>query len=298
MEGRNPELAGESMSYWPSYSSISPRARAGYLHWLSGGRQLPDIGIGHVFLFFYGLERRLLADGARGQVATSEVDAIRGEIERLLALYADRSHSFRRYGSSLLGASLLLRKVIDVDSLHPPTQREGWELPMAVRLAIGSLAKEGKPLPAEWALSWVLTAPEILLRTPAQRCPDELRELFLARYRDEHGDGLVLRENKTRLQVQYQPASASFGGAVNLTVDLPDVASTTAPLDRLRRLAEQCSTDLDAYSRWVGRTGDTASPAAVALLPAALAASRGDDSTRAFDLWLDERLASGGPALV
>lgn len=298
VESRHPDVACETMSYWPSYSSISARARAGYLHWLSGGRQLADVGIGHVFLFFYGLERRLLADGARGEVAAGEVDSLCRELERLLALYGDSSQSFRRYGSGLLGIALLLRSAVDLGTLQPPMQRSGWELPLVVRLALGSLAKEGKPLPAEWALSWVLTAPEVSLRTPALRCPNELRELFLQRYRDEFGNGLVLRENKTRLKVQYQPASASFGGMLTLTTNVPDVASTTAPLERLRRLAEQCSADLDAYSRWVGRTGDTASPAAIALLPAPLAGSRGDDSTRAFDRWLEEQVAPEGPRLI
>jgi hypothetical protein len=54
-----------------------------------------------------------------------------------------------------------------------------------------------------------------------------------------------LRPNKTRLKIDYQPASASFGGPVTLTANLPDVTRTTATLDRLRNLAEQCSQELD-----------------------------------------------------
>ena len=32
------DIAGESLPYWPSYSDISPRARATYLDWLASGR--------------------------------------------------------------------------------------------------------------------------------------------------------------------------------------------------------------------------------------------------------------------
>ena len=55
---RKPDVAGESMGYWPSYSEISPQAHAAYLSWLAGGRSDPGAYIGYVFLFFYGLERR------------------------------------------------------------------------------------------------------------------------------------------------------------------------------------------------------------------------------------------------
>ena len=40
------------MGYWPSYSSISPEARAAYLGWLSTGKSDPQADIGYVFLYF------------------------------------------------------------------------------------------------------------------------------------------------------------------------------------------------------------------------------------------------------
>lgn len=297
VDKRNADVQGSLMSYWPSYSNIPPSCRSAYLQWLAGGRSAPDAGIGYVFLFFYGLERRLLHDNGRSEIPITEIDAIRAEVERLLSIYRS-SNSFRRYASAFHGLSLLLRRTVDVETLQPPMQRDGWELPAAVRLALGVFATEGKPLPPEWALSWILTAPELPLRTPAQRCPEEFRELFLLRYRETFGDGLRLRPNKTRLKIDYQPASSSFGGQVTLTAELPDVAHTTATLDKLRNLADQCSQDLDPYSRWVGRTGETASPPAVALLPAPLARGRGDAATRALGDWLEERLDGRDLALI
>lgn len=52
------------MDYWPCYSDITPEARRAYLQWLAGGRQDPTADIGYVFLFFYGLERRVILDGS------------------------------------------------------------------------------------------------------------------------------------------------------------------------------------------------------------------------------------------
>ena len=60
------------MGYWPSYSEVSPHARGAYLNWLAGGRQDPRADIGYVFLFFYGLERRAIIDGAKDEAAQAD----------------------------------------------------------------------------------------------------------------------------------------------------------------------------------------------------------------------------------
>lgn len=51
--------AGDEMGYWPHYSHIPTKCRGAFLKWLAGGRVEPEAYIGYVFLFFYGLERRL-----------------------------------------------------------------------------------------------------------------------------------------------------------------------------------------------------------------------------------------------
>ena len=67
-----PDISGDSMTYWPGYSEISPSARAAYLDWLATGRSDRRYGVGHVFLYFYGLERRfLLTHQIRTNVALS-----------------------------------------------------------------------------------------------------------------------------------------------------------------------------------------------------------------------------------
>ena len=58
--GRDPQ--GSTFSYWPNYSELRPEARRSYLDWLSSGRSDPSTPIGYVFIYFYGLERRLVKD--------------------------------------------------------------------------------------------------------------------------------------------------------------------------------------------------------------------------------------------
>jgi hypothetical protein len=89
----NCDWTGAQMPYWPSYQEIPPGCRAAYLRWLADGRKHPTAGIGYVFLFFYGLERRLMADAARLTLPPGEREAIVAEVERLLSVYGNQPHS-------------------------------------------------------------------------------------------------------------------------------------------------------------------------------------------------------------
>ena len=90
------EFSGESMPYWLSYSGIGPQARATYLDWLAGGRSDKRYGVGYVFLYFYGLERRFFVDSPDDD----EKRLLIAEVERLLHTYGE-NRSLRSY----LGAS-------------------------------------------------------------------------------------------------------------------------------------------------------------------------------------------------
>jgi uncharacterized tellurite resistance protein B-like protein len=289
-----PDHTGVGMSYWPSYSEISPQCRAAYLEWLAGGRRDPSAYIGYVFLFFYGLERRALADAPRVELTREELPAILAEVEQLLAVYGN--NTFRGYAAQLLD---IVKLTIEEDNFQPPLERTGWELPMSLRIGIGHIVAAGKPLPTDWALSWYLTHPDTSLRTPARRCASEFRELFQVRYAKEFGEGLVLKPNKSKLKVEFRPASASFGGPLVLSLDLPDIAPLSAPLGKIRSIAETCCTEIEAYSRWMGRNPDQPKNlAAMALLPREIAASHASAEAHALWDWIKETIGLRDRALV
>ena len=261
-------IRDSSAGYWPSYSQVSPGFRAKYLRWLAGGRSDPEVDTGCVFLFFYGIERRLLLDTKRGVVAEDEAQALIAEVERLLGIYGGNS-SFRGYASSFLYLLRVRHGAVDLEASTPPAESSGYELPLTLRARLGRFALDRAPIPAEWALAWVRLSPLVSLRTPATRCPGEFEAAFRHAYRARFGEGMVLKANKTELSLTYQPASASFGGnPVRLPIPgIPDVGVLTAPVDRLRQVAEAASDSIDKYSRWVGRTGEGESLPALALLP-------------------------------
>lgn len=286
------------LGYWPSYARIGSAARAAYLAWLAGGKQDPEIDIGYVFLYFYGLERRVLSDLAAQ--ASPEISRIIAEVERLLGIYG-RDGSFGRYAASFLAFCRAVQPgVASRWQSPPPAQRTGYELPFDLALGLGQFVAQGKTIPADWAFAWLSLHPEAYLRTPAQRCPDELKRLFEIRYREKFGEGMVVKPNKTVLAVEHRPASGSFGGQVyQRRLEIPDVRAVSGPVNRLRELGLACCDELDAFSRWVGRNpGDKHSLAAVALLPADLASAAACPAAEALQRFAEKALESGDPAVV
>lgn len=280
----NPNRTGEGMPYWPSYSSIPPTCRAAYLEWLAAGRRDPSAYIGYVFLYFYGLERRVFAEALHSEQAKQDVQPVIDEVEHLLQVYGSNA-SFRRYATQFAD---LAKAVIGDGELKPPMERAGYELPASLRIGIGRLIAAGSSLPPEWALGWYLTHPDTALRTPAKRCPEEFQALFRSRYAREFGEGLRVKPNRSKLKIEITPASASFGGRVELKMDLPDIGALTAPVAKLRQIGDHCTTDLDAYSRWIGRNAEAPKTiAAVALLPPELAATYPSQEAQTVWHWLE-----------
>ncbi len=258
---RDADYTVRKLNYWPSYSEASREARASYLNWLANGRSDPSADIGYVFLYFYGLERRALVDAATSSAAKAELPVIMLEVERLLSIYSG-SNSFQHYAGSLLDFLKAGPDHANCSGLPPPLLTKG-ELTFAHKLCLGQISNLRRALTGEWAYIWLMGDPTTRLKTAAHRCPEEFKRSFLEQYASDFGEGLLLPQNKTRLKVTHRPASPSMSGYAHLEklFDLPDVTVLSSPMKKLQGIAERCMTQLEAYSRFVGRNPDRAESA-------------------------------------
>lgn len=289
-----PATAGaDQISYYPAYSRIGPEARRAYLLWLVNGKNDPAATIGFVFLYFYGLERRLILDRS-----TEEHDTLVAEVERLNRLYAGNA-SFVGYSRRLLDAARLIKPAGKFYEQSPPQAKTDFELPLSVRLAVGQLVSEGKPVPAEWMLAWLITDPNTYLRTPASRARTEFEELFQIRFAEKFPDGFRLNPPKRRLKHAYRAASASFTADLDQYVaGLPDISALTKPIEQMREIAYACTDALDPYSRFLGKQPEARGKfSAICLLPPELARRVEGDEIRQLRQDIDGSLANG-PKLV
>ena len=84
----------DNIGYWPSYSDLNTGQRGMFLNWLAEGKSDSKIDIGYVFIYFYGLEYRVLKD-------KKDYEAIAKEIIRLREHYRT-NNSFKGYSEGLL----------------------------------------------------------------------------------------------------------------------------------------------------------------------------------------------------
>lgn len=243
------DFAGDSMPYWPSYTDIGPQARATYLDWHAGGRSDRRIGAGYVFLFFYGLERRFFVDEA----SAAERRQIVREIERLLGLYGE-NNSIRRYFGTFLETARIINDRTNGADLEPWFEGSNYELPLDLRVAIGRKLKQGERLSADWVLSWYMLHPETRVRIPMKRAFPECRALFNVVFDEKYPDGLKVAAPKRLMRASYRAASGEFEDDLGMFVgEIPDISRTTRTINIAKKLAETTTSELDKYSRFLGR---------------------------------------------
>ena len=285
---RGGDYDGQGMDYWPNYSTIDARSRATYLDWLSSGRSDPRCNAGFVFLYFYGLERRVFVD----KTEPHERAEIIAEVRRLLDLYGN-NQSIRRYLGAFIDATSLLESSGD---LQPVFEHDVYDVPAHVLLSLGRMAARGVPLTSDWILSWYLCHPETRLRTPAKRALAEFKAYFQHLFGQKYPNGLKIRTPRRRLNLQYHAASGNFATDLNEYVgDIPDVSSLSAPLRVAKRIADASADGLDKYSRYLGRSPDgRGSIEAHALLPEPLWPLFPCPEKKELQIWATNQIESGG----
>lgn len=304
VDWKRPDDRGD-VGFWPSYSRLPPRSRAGYLRFLAGGAQHPQAPTGFLFLYFYGLERRLLVNLARTAelLPTGRVDGAAGvelaalglertalltEVERLLTVY-ERHYSVRRYATDLLRVSAWADA--PQPSEHPDVGGINTrQVSAPLTLALGRLVARGKPVSAEWAWAWWRSHPATGTPVALRRCPEEFGDLFRCLYRQRHSDGLVLPAPSQALSIYYRAASPDLPHGRWVTTDAADVTLLAEPLDQLAAVAAEASSKLRRYSRYLATQGDqTPARTARPLLPPELQPAVQPD-TQALVAWVRHRL--------
>lgn len=272
----------ESLGYWPKYATLSKRCRGVYLDWLASERHMPKMPIGYVFIYFYGFERRIIENSTNNIVSDSEFLSIFNEIARLNKVYWE-NRSFRNYASNFLELLFLMRPLLlesRVDEI-PETNNS-----LAFKVKLAKTVNEQKAISAVLAIEWLRDNDEYSLKMPARRCEVEFNKLFSLKYAEKFGEGIIVKPNKTKLRLAYYTASSSIR-AVELDLDdLPDPSILKSPIRKLIPLAESCTDELNAYSRYLGKAETSRDDiAALMLLPKELVNETTSPVIESFKNW-------------
>ncbi len=282
-----------ALGYWPDYSTMSPNQRANYLHWLAGGRSSPLNDIGYVFVFIYGLERRVLVDGA-------DVKLIVTEVLRLLSKYSF-SGSFNKYASNFV-AYVAAKGGIDrlakswFNTIAESFFRIGGE-PMSFALAW--LHVHQYPLSAKFA--YMLASHDVRFPNSVvvQRLPEQFEQLFAKKYKEAFGAGLLLRCAKRPLLLCYRTATPSFKSSQHMAqIEVPNVLGIASQFNKLIDIWAECIEELKPLSRKMAKGFDVNSREAYNALPESLKAGVDHPDKAQWDKVVNEHIVKDGLALL
>jgi hypothetical protein len=256
-----------------SYGSLSREQRRTFLEWLASDRRKSDIHTGYLFFYLYGLERRVLIDGAAGKVSETEYADIGRELRRLLNI--DANYSWQKHVRNLQESVGLMSSRTGKLYEQPAPRRSatGYTVPMDVRVAFAQAAVDKHPVPADWALAWAKLDPLLARRAAVTRCPEEFDKVFVRKYGERFKDGMLVSVNRTQLEVRTDPAFSALKNVPvpGFLVGLPDIGAINGPRGKLQLLMNESAAALDSYSRYLGRNPEAAGSLDAALiLPAEL----------------------------
>lgn len=248
------------MGYWPSFNGIRAKDRGAYINWLASDRANPDVNIGYVFLYFYGLERRVIHD----KPGLDEKQQIFDEVLRLLSIYGE-NYSFHGYASRLI-EWIALTNLGSIQVSHETIREQGLE--QVTFGLLGLTIKNNEPINEDLALLWFLTRNRGIAH---KRAPQEYEKLFKIRYRKLFGDGISVKENKKRLIAYYYPASSTLDDPGSTPLNVCDVSQIQGPMNKMTPIGDSCRDDLLAYGRAVESGDANDNPALkLSLLPSEL----------------------------
>lgn len=294
-----PDFKGNDLSYWPSYSECSPQARAAYLHYCSNSFETQDIPIGYVFMYYYGIERRLLVD----EIEKKEEKELIAEVRRLRKLHSDNS-SFNGYSNRLLNfieVDDLVHENIDHSRLKSYSELSDniWELNLSetdvVQLGYYFILEEDFPS----NLLFKVGLNNSFLRTPGKRCIKELIQLFRIRLPEEFRKVNSWENSGQVITQSYSPASSAIRGGYEKSINTPDlIRSNQGLINKLSNLIEECQSDLESYSRLLANDHDKNSLQALVRLPPELI--NPDDYPKVSELFtfIDSRLKKSDYILI
>ena len=295
VSNNNPDIEGNSFSYYPNYSEIPPAARAAYLDWLASGRSDPQYAIGYIFLYFYGIERRFFTE----EPPEAEKLALIAEAERLIQIYG-----WNRSVKGYLGTFVNVARATmgDVDIQKQSTSADNGELRQPqCSILLGKMAQAGQPLDSRTLLDWYRLDQRNQITPAMLKILPEFEATFTSLFNEQfpHGMPFSNKGNQT-LSITYNAASTDF--TANFKTGVPDVHSmdpTGAELVEAGKIASTVSQSLAAYSRLISRQPEERGKVkAHSLLPPEIQRMFPSEAMNRLESWTIGKIQSGGIAQI
>jgi uncharacterized tellurite resistance protein B-like protein len=256
----------EDLSYYPSYSSLTPAQRGFYLDWLASGRRDAnpgDLPTGYLFLFFYGIERRILVDGNFDSslwLEVLELMKIYGltRKSRSIASYFGDFLHFTSYAAEPERYNSICQMLFELQGKRTSE--------IALTLALANHYRTGTPVGWSLAHMVAMNHDDSRRSVVAERTGEAFKGMFRKKFEALYPEGMMLKAAKRDQTVQYQtgnytinPRFGNSRSASAAVLKVPGVMGLKSQFKSLPVIWNQCIEDLSGYSRAVTKLKSAAS---------------------------------------
>jgi hypothetical protein len=203
-----PAGSAEKLPYYPNYKDFSAQQRRVYLDWMASGRPAnhsDQFELGYVFMFFYGIERRLILEDDSSALLFDE-------LIKLMVDYGttQSSKSLITYGSQLVHFAGYRTQAYPQHSQCLLAIDDRRTFKSGSQFILANLYNRGAPLRAEIAITLAAADENSRKSKVTTRVKHEFHALFGRRFEETWPGGIKLEAAKLPAVVQYRPASGAL----------------------------------------------------------------------------------------
>lgn len=219
----SPDIEGIRLQYNPDYREMLPACRCAYLMWLKNDNN-SDYAPGYAFLYFFGLEFRVLIHLSSDPENSVEAKRIVQEI----CMLRDRYRSIRPlwgYSTRLIEYiavkwSLTAVELQTLISANQTDEHYVHGIPLHFRLALAEYIAQCKHITPDLAFDWYRFLKSLSSNGNKHLFFKQFKDLFSSRFTENFHQFFNLNEQLPKLSIEYYPAS-NFTEHDKFTVESP-----------------------------------------------------------------------------
>jgi hypothetical protein len=222
-----------STCFYPKFSLLSPKCKGAYIDWLASDRTDVDVPMCYIYIYFYGLEHRIIFDYQENLVTDNEYLALFNELNSFRLLLKDTT--FYQKATCLMEWMAINKPRL----LQMPTTNLALiknSLFFKYTLAIEAI--RNKPISSDLALTWLWQSKNYSFNKKILKDYSIFANLFKKQYYKQFGDGVVVTRSDKRLSLTYK---TSVNTSHSLPVNLLAAKRTKRQLSMLAQIADQCT---------------------------------------------------------
>jgi hypothetical protein len=226
-----------STYFYPKFSLLSPKCKGAYIDWLASDRTDTDIPMCYIFIYFYGLEHRVIFDYYEDLIDDNEYRVLFNEINTLRLLFSNNTILYRKATCLMEWMAINKPRLLQMPISNLALIKNS--LFFKYTLSLESIRR--KPISSDLALAWLWQSQNYKFNKKIIKEYSIFTTIFKKQYYKQFGEGMLVSSSNKKLDLTYK---TSLNTTHSLPINLPKARRTKKQLFMLANIADTCTASL------------------------------------------------------